>query len=470
MPRCTGATWRSSVSGRPAGLAAPSLLTLYDAPVDYDGRLVVALSQSGATPEIVTVCERLRSAGARTVAIVNDAASPLATAAEAAIAIDVGAERAVPATKTVTGPAARRRRRRRGARPGAVLGGRPRRAPDAVRALLADPEPAAALAERLAGAERLFVVARGLLHAAALEAALKIKETTRILAEGISAADFRHGPIGGGRAATSRCSPSSTAAPAAEDVRGASSSRERGAPLACAVARLRGAAPTRTAGGARRLPGRRPRPAACAGAGARPRADPDAPAGLSKSPQPIEEADDEETDRAVHVARLQRWRSSRSSGSRHAAATTTRARAARRRRQGREGGRRSRCSCPRPRPRATRPTTGPSFEAKVKELCPDCKVIYANASQDPHKQQQQAEAAITKGADVLVLDAVDVKSAAADRPARQPEEHPGDRLRPADPRRRHRRLRVVRQREAGPHPGAVAARQARRPARRASRS
>jgi D-xylose transport system substrate-binding protein len=52
----------------------------------------------------------------------------------------------------------------------------------------------------------------------------------------------------------------------------------------------------------------------------------------------------------------------------------------------------------------------PLFTAKLKELCPDCKLLYSNASQDPNKQQQQAEAAITNGADVLVLDAVDVKS------------------------------------------------------------
>jgi D-xylose transport system substrate-binding protein len=52
----------------------------------------------------------------------------------------------------------------------------------------------------------------------------------------------------------------------------------------------------------------------------------------------------------------------------------------------------------------------PLFTAKVKELCPDCKVFYQNASQDANKQQQQAEAAITKGAKVLVLDAVDVSS------------------------------------------------------------
>jgi D-xylose transport system substrate-binding protein len=52
----------------------------------------------------------------------------------------------------------------------------------------------------------------------------------------------------------------------------------------------------------------------------------------------------------------------------------------------------------------------PIFTNKVKELCPDCKIFYQNASQDPNKQQQQAEAAITNGASVIVLDAVDVKS------------------------------------------------------------
>jgi D-xylose transport system substrate-binding protein len=55
----------------------------------------------------------------------------------------------------------------------------------------------------------------------------------------------------------------------------------------------------------------------------------------------------------------------------------------------------------------------PDFMAKVKELCPKCEVIYANAAQDPNKQQTQAEAAITRGADVLVLDAVDAESATA---------------------------------------------------------
>ena len=52
----------------------------------------------------------------------------------------------------------------------------------------------------------------------------------------------------------------------------------------------------------------------------------------------------------------------------------------------------------------------PNFERRVKELCSDCEVIYANANQDPAKQQQQAEAAITQGAKVIVISAVDVSA------------------------------------------------------------
>src|SRR4051794_40310703 len=54
----------------------------------------------------------------------------------------------------------------------------------------------------------------------------------------------------------------------------------------------------------------------------------------------------------------------------------------------------------------------PNFEAKLKELCADCSIIYSNADQDAAKQQQQAEAALTQGANVLVLDPVDSASAA----------------------------------------------------------
>ncbi len=73
----------------------------------------------------------------------------------------------------------------------------------------------------------------------------------------------------------------------------------------------------------------------------------------------------------------------------------------------------------------------PLFTAKVKELCPDCTVIYSNADQDAAKQQQQAEAALTNGAQVLVLDPVDAASAAAIANQAKAKGVPVDQLRPS---------------------------------------
>lgn len=183
------------VSGRPVAMAAPSLYTLYAAKVDYSGFLAVAVSQSGRTPEILTTLQRMQAAGAAGLAITNDGGSPLARAAQATLALDVGPERAVPATKTVTATMAAF------AIVAAALGTAPftreqaAELPRWVAWVLDDPEPAEVLAAQLADATRLVCVGRGLMYSAALEAALKLKETTRIPAEGFSAADLRHGPI-----------------------------------------------------------------------------------------------------------------------------------------------------------------------------------------------------------------------------------------------------------------------------------
>lgn len=185
---------------RPVALAAPSLVTRYGVQDRLDGWLAVGVSQSGKTPEIVTVLERYGAAGATTVAITNDRDSPLAGAAGATIDTAAGAERAVPATKTVTSQFAAF----------AVLAealaveadALPWDAacwdalPGAVEELLADEEsPRRAAAAIGAQTTGLVAIARGLLLGAALESALKVKETTGILAEGASAADFLHGPI-----------------------------------------------------------------------------------------------------------------------------------------------------------------------------------------------------------------------------------------------------------------------------------
>ena len=185
-------------SGRPAGLMAPSLYTRYHAAVDWSGFLVVALSQSGATPEIVRTCADLRASGAVVIGLTNLPGSPLAEVVDGELLARAGPERAVPATKTVTAQLALLvtvTSALSAALPRSHGAGELAGLPDAVAAVLDDPGPARNLAARWQGLDRLVVAGRGLAYAAALETALKIKETTGILAEGISTADLLHGPI-----------------------------------------------------------------------------------------------------------------------------------------------------------------------------------------------------------------------------------------------------------------------------------
>ncbi len=180
---------------RPVALASPSLHTLYGCGVDHHGYLAIAISQSGRTPEIVSVLERMRVSGARTVAVVNAGGSPLGGVADAVIDVGAGEEQAVPATKSFTATLVAL------AQLAALLGPVPwtrddlAALPDLVAVALADPEPARIVAGRLAGADRVLTAARGILLAAASETALKIRETASLFAEAWSAADLRHGPI-----------------------------------------------------------------------------------------------------------------------------------------------------------------------------------------------------------------------------------------------------------------------------------
>ncbi|MGA2872455.1 MAG: SIS domain-containing protein [Candidatus Dormibacteria bacterium] len=182
-------------TGRPVSEAAPSLHTLYNTRVDYSGQLVVAMSQSGETPEIVAVTERLAAAGASTIAITNGVDSPLAQVATGVYALDAGIERSVPATKTVTAELLAL------ALLASALGlvgfaaGDVQALPDTVESLLSDTGGSADLARSLRHAESLLVVARGYLLPAALELALKLEETCRLAVVAYSAAELRHGHI-----------------------------------------------------------------------------------------------------------------------------------------------------------------------------------------------------------------------------------------------------------------------------------
>ena len=177
----------------PVALATPSLHTIYDAPPRFDDALVIGISQSGASPDVVSVVEEGARQGALTAAITNASASPLASAAEHVIDLGAGEERSVAATKTYTAELT--------AIAALVAWGdadrtdEVRALPGALAAQLALTGDAAHAVRMGAEWERLTVVGRGAHYATAFEAALKVRELAGIVAEAYSPADLRHGPI-----------------------------------------------------------------------------------------------------------------------------------------------------------------------------------------------------------------------------------------------------------------------------------
>ena len=202
----------SARAGRLASLASPSA---YRAVLDLRGVLAVAVSQSGATEEIVTTLEWARRCGARTVAVTNVAGSPLTEVADLALITQAGEELAVPATKTYTTQLAAMAVLALSLQPGGSGAGPPggagigveapprsgveagalRGVPGAVAAMLEVAPAAEALAERLVEVGTLVVSGRGYAYSTALEVALKLKETCYLTAVGLSYADLVHGPI-----------------------------------------------------------------------------------------------------------------------------------------------------------------------------------------------------------------------------------------------------------------------------------
>ena len=174
-----------------------TLTVHYDTPIDLSGSMVIGLSQSGQTPDVVEYLLRARKAGAFTVAITNDAASDLANAAEATIALGAGPELAVAATKTyvntlgalalLAGHIAGR---------GAEIEAGIRNAAQLLSESLPGFEAATrSLALPFAYTGRMFVIGRGTEFATAREIALKLLETCRIAAEPLTATDLAHGPV-----------------------------------------------------------------------------------------------------------------------------------------------------------------------------------------------------------------------------------------------------------------------------------
>jgi glucosamine--fructose-6-phosphate aminotransferase (isomerizing) len=180
--------------GLPAGLVSPSTVTLYGARPDLRDVLLVTVSQSGGSPDLVEFTETARKQGALSVAVTNTPDSPLNATAELAVDIGAGAERAVAATKTYSATLLALYllvdavRGGDGA-PAREIGELARRALD---------ESAAGVqraADRYRFVDRVITAGRGYSYATALESALKLAETSYLAARAYSGADLLHGPV-----------------------------------------------------------------------------------------------------------------------------------------------------------------------------------------------------------------------------------------------------------------------------------
>jgi glutamine---fructose-6-phosphate transaminase (isomerizing) len=179
----------------PLALATPSLFTYYQTPPRLNNALVVGVSQSGQSPDIVSVLEEGRKQGCLTLAITNIPDSPLANAAEFVLDIQAGPEKAVAATKTYTGELMAI------AMISAALNDSNERWNElasvskwAEQTLALDQE-IAQMSQRYRYMSQCVALGRGFNYATAFEWALKLKELTYLIAEPYSSADFQHGPI-----------------------------------------------------------------------------------------------------------------------------------------------------------------------------------------------------------------------------------------------------------------------------------
>lgn len=186
----------AALGGYPVALATPSLHTLYQTPPRLDGALVVGISQSGQSPDILAVVQEGARQGRPTLAITNDGASPLAAAADSVVELHMGIERSVAATKTYTAQLAMI------ALFAAAWNGNPERLaelyvlPRALATTLQlNADTMAARVERYCYMDDCVAIGRGYNHATAFELALKLEELTYTMVTAYSSADFRHGPV-----------------------------------------------------------------------------------------------------------------------------------------------------------------------------------------------------------------------------------------------------------------------------------
>ena len=184
-----------SMNQLPIALAAPSLFSLYRQPPRLHNALVMGISQSGQSPDIVGVVAEGGRQGNLTLAITNAPDSPLADAAELVLDVSAGVEKAVAATKTYTAQLMVI------AMLAAALSDDPaaqetlHRLPALATEALSLEDSIARNAERYRYMNECVVLGRGYNYATTYEWSLKMKELAYVIAEPYSSADFLHGPI-----------------------------------------------------------------------------------------------------------------------------------------------------------------------------------------------------------------------------------------------------------------------------------
>lgn len=177
------------------GLAVPSLCSLYGTPPRMGRALTIGISQSGQSPDVVSVLEEARKQGGCTLAITNDPASPLAAVADVCLGLSSGAEESVAATKTYTNQLLLLAMLSAELADDDARRDELARVPAAVEAALATRGEMEDVAGEFRKSLRFVVLGRGFNYCTAFEIALKMKETSYVLAEPYSPADLLHGPI-----------------------------------------------------------------------------------------------------------------------------------------------------------------------------------------------------------------------------------------------------------------------------------
>jgi len=184
-----------ALNGLPLALATPSLFTYYKQPPKLKNALVIGISQSGQSPDIVSVLDEGKKQNCLTLAITNDSKSPLANAADFVLNIQAGKEKAVAATKTYTTELMTV------AMLSTALNGNKAHwdelaeVPRWMKAVLKHDALISRTAERYRYMDQTVVLGRGFNYSTAFEWALKLKELAYVKAEPYSSADFQHGPI-----------------------------------------------------------------------------------------------------------------------------------------------------------------------------------------------------------------------------------------------------------------------------------